>query len=410
VGRATREGCALRVLAATTAGSGHFEPMVPVLRACAEAGHEVVVACPDSFVEQVTGAGLPCAPFDDAPPDQLGAVFGRLQGASYDEGNRVVIAEVFATLDTNAALSRLGETFRTVRPDVVVREPAEFASWLLSSRDGVPQVRVAAGLLADEPRHAAVAAPALEPAGQSLGLGGDLEPRHLTSGPVIAAAPAGFDPPDGLDEGTVHRIGIPPPAPLPQPLQLPGGDGPMVYVTFGTVAAGLGLWPGLYRTAIDALADLEARVLVTTGRGVDLADLGPVPPQVTLAEFVPQAHLLPYAAVMVTHGGYGTVLGGLRAGVPMVVTPMFADQADNAARVDAVGAGVRVQPSPIPLAQPPELGPQIATAVQQLLDDPQIRDTAGNLATEMAQHPPVSAAVALIEDTARTGRGAGYVP
>ena len=43
---------------------------------------------------------------------------------------------------------------------------------------------------------------------------------------------------------------------------------------------------------------------------------------------------------MVCHGGFGTVRGGLTAGVPMAVLPLFADQPYNAARVAEIGAGI----------------------------------------------------------------------
>jgi UDP:flavonoid glycosyltransferase YjiC (YdhE family) len=47
-----------------------------------------------------------------------------------------------------------------------------------------------------------------------------------------------------------------------------------VLLTLGSVAAGNGFFPGTYRAAIDALAGIDARVLVTVGREVDPADLG----------------------------------------------------------------------------------------------------------------------------------------
>jgi hypothetical protein len=104
----------MRVLASTTAGTGHFEALLPA----------------------------------------LGAVFGGLSGLSYDEGNRIVIGGVFASLDANAALPRLGDTVARWCPDVVVRDPAEFASWVVAESRGIPQVRVSNGLLSAETRWA----------------------------------------------------------------------------------------------------------------------------------------------------------------------------------------------------------------------------------------------------------------
>lgn len=54
--------------------------------------------------------------------------------------------------------------------------------------------------------------------------------------------------------------------------------------------------------------------------------------------------MLPHARVVVCHGGSGTTLGARSSGVPLVVTPLFADQPENGRRVAAVGAGVVVEP------------------------------------------------------------------
>jgi UDP:flavonoid glycosyltransferase YjiC (YdhE family) len=72
--------------------------------------------------------------------------------------------------------------------------------------------------------------------------------------------------------------------------------------------------------------------------------------------------VLEHAAAVVTHGGHGTVVKALAAGVPLVVMPHGRDQADNATRVTVRGAGVKVKNT-----AKPEV---IATAVRTVLDDP----------------------------------------
>ena len=55
--------------------------------------------------------------------------------------------------------------------------------------------------------------------------------------------------------------------------------------------------------------------------------------------FVPHGLIFPRASIVVHHGGIGTTAEALRAGVPQLVAPFFADQPDNASRVERLGVG-----------------------------------------------------------------------
>jgi MGT family glycosyltransferase len=161
-----------------------------------------------------------------------------------------------------------------------------------------------------------------------------------------------------------------------EPAAQPAGE-PVIYLTFGTVAPQQdGLYPGLYRAAIDALAPLGERVLVTTGRDRDPAALGPVPAHIQVERWVPQSSVNP--RVVVSHGGSGTLRAGLAAGAPQVVLPLFADQPYNAARVHALGAGLAVEDAT-----------GLAHAVRTVLDDPAYREAATRVADDIRALPPV---------------------
>ena len=82
--------------------------------------------------------------------------------------------------------------------------------------------------------------------------------------------------------------------------------------------------------------------LVTTGPAVDPAVIR-APQNVSVRRWARHADVLPYCAAVVTHGGHGTVLKALAAGVPLVIAPLGRDQPDNAARVIRAGAGLRVR-------------------------------------------------------------------
>jgi MGT family glycosyltransferase len=98
---------------------------------------------------------------------------------------------------------------------------------------------------------------------------------------------------------------------------------------------------------IDALGMLPVRAVVTTGPALDLWALQPRA-NVTVVPSAPHRKVLQQAALVVTHGGHGTVIKALAAGVPMVVLPHGRDQSDVAARVMSRGAGLVLKRSARP--------------------------------------------------------------
>jgi MGT family glycosyltransferase len=145
-----------------------------------------------------------------------------------------------------------------------------------------------------------------------------------------------------------------------------------------------------FRSMFAALDGLPTRVLLTTGHALPPSVLGAVPSNVHIEAFVPQDDVLPHAAVALCHGGSGTVLGALAAGVPMVVAPMFADQPHNALCLDALGAGLSMPPAGAS-------SEQLRAALVRVLQELPFRDTAQRLAREMATLPTLDQAALEIE-------------
>ena len=171
------------------------------------------------------------------------------------------------------------------------------------------------------------AAPVLEELRAWAGLEPDPEGRKLDEAPYLTLTPPSLEAPGVTVASRTLRFHDA--APRPHSVRDPG-EPPLVYVTFGTVAPTLGRFPELYRSVIDALADLRLRLVMTVGDAADPAELGPLPDNVRVERWIPQAEILARASAMVGHGGFGTTLGALLAGVPQVVVPIFADQPYNA--------------------------------------------------------------------------------
>ena len=391
----------MRVLVSTTAGAGHLGPLVPLARACRAAGHDVAVAAPASFAPEVRAAGLEHLPFDDVAPELLGEVFSRLPALSFEEANAVVLADVFGRLDARAALPGLTEILRERRPDVVLRDPAELGSLAAAVAAGVPHATVAIGVRAMLDLVAAGTAAPMSELDALVGLPDGTLASAVRAAPVLTCLPPGFDPdpahgpdgPSGPAAGPVHRFRDDGLLPGPGALPAPWGDPahPLVYVTFGSVAAGQAAFRGVHPAVVEAFADQPVRVLLTTGTAVDPADLGPAPAHVRVERWWPQRDVMAHARVVVGHGGFGTTTTALAAGVPQVVLPLFSsDQRLNAEAVAAAGAGLHVEGGPAAVAALPG-------AVARLLADPSCASAARAVAAEMAALPPVEEAVAQLE-------------
>jgi UDP:flavonoid glycosyltransferase YjiC (YdhE family) len=173
--------------------------------------------------------------------------------------------------------------------------------------------------------------------------------------------------------------------PPPWPRRL--ADAPSVYFTLGTE---FNLESGdLFTRVVAGLRQLPANVLVTVGREIDPAELGPQPANVHVERYLPQADVLPHCDLVVFHAGSGTLTGALAHGLPLVLLPMGADQPANAERCECLGLGVTLD---VVRATPAE----VRDAAASVLADPAYREAAQRLRDEIAALPEPAAAVDLL--------------
>jgi UDP:flavonoid glycosyltransferase YjiC (YdhE family) len=348
----------VRVLFASTRGAGHVGPLVPFAQACLRAGHEVLFAAPASAAKLVLRAGLPHRAVGEAPAELVEDVLWSRSTSSEE-----VIRDVFVGLHARTALPEMIEAVADWRPDVVVRESMELASVLAADRYDVPVVRV--GIHLDSATDSTgwledIAASAL-----------GLDAERLRGGPLLTRSP-------GDDEEGVYRF---------RTDMLRRRSPELVYVTFGSETPGSPHFPAVYRDAARALAALDVPVLMTIGDRRDPAELGPLPANVRVEQWVAQAEVMPRAAAIVSHGGSGSTLMALAAGVPQAFVPLFVDGPANARRVAELGAGILA-------------GDDLAADVRALIEDPRYALAAAMVADEIAALPPVEEAVALIQRSA----------
>ncbi len=357
---------------------------MPFLDQARRSGGETLVVGPPALTGMVKVAGHPFLAGGEPSEEQVRSIREQLPVLPPREASVLGNRELFGRLAATAMLPTMERAVRDWRPDVILRDPCEYASAVAAARLGIPAAQVAIGLAAVEWESIGVAAPALEAHWDGLA-------DELRRSPYLTRFPAALDPSPFSGTGRYREPAAAPRGALPA--WWAGTSAPLVYVSFGTVLGHMSFAGEVYRAVIDAVTGLDARVLVTTGHGFEASRLRDVPGNVHVEAWVDQADILGEAALVVCHGGSGTAYGALAAGVPLVVVPVFADQFANAPKVVQAGAGIQVRISEDSgeRRRPVSRGdaPRIRQAIEAVLADGSYRHAAQAVAAEMAAAPAI---------------------
>jgi UDP:flavonoid glycosyltransferase YjiC (YdhE family) len=322
----------MRLLLCSTGLAGHFNPLVPFIGAARERGDELFVVVPPSLAAEVQELGVAHYLSDPPDPTKSKELWRRAARLPHALAARLLDGEFFGRLSTEAMLATVDAACDAFHPDLIIREPCAYAGAVVAQRRSIEHAQVAISTARTEWSVISLVAPILE----------DFEPgmeKVLRQTRYISRLPTSLDP-SPFPNTFRYREEVPPE--VEEPGRWAQGSGPLIYLTFGSVAGGLATAYSAFQLAIQAVQDLDVRVLVTTGKSFNRLLLGELPANVTVEPWVPQATIFPFASLVLCHGGSGTTYGALAAGLPIVFVPMFADQRTNARLIAVAGAGVVV--------------------------------------------------------------------
>jgi UDP:flavonoid glycosyltransferase YjiC (YdhE family) len=412
--------------------AGHVTPMLAVAAELVRRGHEAVAYTGAKYAPRFTAVGTGWEPWRQAPDfddADLAATFpqvgtGTGMRAGQANGEHVILRTgVGQTRDLLALAER-------DRVDAIVTDQMSVGGALAAEKLAVPLATVAVIPLVLTSRHLPPQGMRLRPARTGAGRARNAALRVVATvgtrrllDPIITdvraqvglrpAPVSGFDgffstrlvlaqgiP--GLDyprpdlPAAVHYVGrLAAPQPdahldlprwWPELLQARDRGRPVVHVSQGT----LHVDPDqLIRPTIEALSGRDVLVVVSTGREAPSA-LGSLPANVRVAPFLPYDRLLPLVDVMISNGGWSSVLAAVAAGVPLVVAGADLDKPEVARRVGWSGVGVDLRTGRPRAAR-------VRAAVNRVLVDPAFRQTAQRLSKELDAAGGVRAAGDLID-------------
>jgi MGT family glycosyltransferase len=296
---------------------------------------------------------------------------------------------LFGDIGAPPMLDDLLRITATWRPDVLIYETYELAGPVCAAVAGIPSVHHTLSPLL--PRDALTrAAASTVPLRERRGIGPIAEVGE-DAALCLDICPPSMQP--GVHACGGDTVPIRPvPSPPMQGDRLPSwlrrsSPRPLVHATFGTEQ------PDALQalaTVIDGLRDEPVRVAVTVGPGHDPASLGEIPSNVHVERYIPHSLLLPRCAMVIGHGGAGTMLGSLVHGLPQLTVPFGADQYINAEACARRGVG-RTLPAR-------DLTPErVRAETRTLLDDPAYAVCSRQVQNEIKGMATPAEAVSLLE-------------
>ncbi|MGH3674270.1 MAG: glycosyltransferase [Mycobacterium sp.] len=403
-------------------GGGTVPPELGAARRLVERGHRVEVLAEDSMIQEVQATGAIFRPWTTAinRPDR------RPENDPFQDWEIRTPFQLFTRMldgllatPAPAYAADLTAAIKDRRPDLVVCSFFAIGAMVAAEGAGVPYHVLMANIYGLPARGLPPFGLGLQPSTnplsrvrnwairllvtrqwnkglgrvnalrESYGLGqiADFWDQARRASKLLVLSSSSFDFPAELP-GNVYYVGpvLDDPAwAVDQVWNPPPGENPLVLVAMSSTFQDQ---VDCLQRVIESLASLPVSGIVTTGQSVDPTALRPTSNVQVLAA-APHSEVLKHASAVVTHGGHGTVVRALAAGVPLVVIPQGRDQADNAARVAARGAGITVKSG----AHPEE----IAGAVRQILGDAGYREAAARLGRIIREDAASGALVAELE-------------
>ncbi|XP_054152693.1 uncharacterized protein LOC128951470 [Oppia nitens] len=145
------------------------------------------------------------------------------------------------------------------------------------------------------------------------------------------------------------------------PEQLRDKPGKLIYFSFGSMGA---VNVDNMKRLVAILAKSRHRFIVSKGFRYEEYEL---PDNMWGQSTVPQISVLPLVDLVITHGGNNTTAETFSYGKPMIVLPLFADQFENAQRVEDKGFGIRLNAYKC-------TDEELLTAIEKLLNDNELNE------------------------------------
>jgi rhamnosyltransferase subunit B len=172
---------------------------------------------------------------------------------------------------------------------------------------------------------------------------------------------------------------------------------PPIVVTPGSAGSTM---QKFFRESVEAISRIGARAMLVTNFPEQVPRH--LPSGIEVFSYLPFSRLLPRSAMLVYHGGIGTLAQGIKAGVPQLVVPHGYDQFDSGWRIGQLGLGHSISENRYRAAQ-------VAPVMRQMLEDASLTQRCRQFADRIDSVAALERACELLESIATPVAGGGRV-
>ncbi len=139
---------------------------------------------------------------------------------------------------------------------------------------------------------------------------------------------------------------------------------PLIYISLGSVNTD---FVDFYKMCLETFKTSDVFVIMSIGKKCKIEQLGDIPSNFYIGNFLPQLAILKKADVFITHAGFNSVNEALSYGVPMYAFPMVNDQHMVAKRIKDLKLGI--------VGQFKEISPQVLRdGAEELLREKEFKE------------------------------------
>ena len=378
---------------------GHTNPMIGVARELVSRGNRIRFYSFNEFEEKIKSAGAEFVSCDSYMPEISDKEAAKLKKSSNTE---MSIQDIRITAAMNEFLEN---EFKTFKPDVVYTDSVCFWGKLNAMKFEIPMVvststfafnQMSATYMKNSPAELAdmiLGVPkvnremeVLKPLGYKFKSFLSLVQNDNDTDTIVYASSL-FQP---YAESYSNHYLFAGPSVSSDIVPNKKKDRKLVYISLGTVVNDK---PDFYKNCIEGLKDIDADIIISCGKYIDINSLGKLPDNIKAYPYVNQLEILSRADAFISHCGMNSASESLFMAVPLILFPQTGEQHAVARRAYELGAGRYLK----------KYSPQdIRNAVEEVLGDSKYAQAAKKCSDDFRSCPGIKGAADFIESAPHT--------